>query len=210
MKTIILSCLASLFIVFSAHSQISKGAVLLGGNLGYSQSDYEDSPPDYKNHSFYISPSLGFVVKDNRVFGVNLSYSHGIQQSSADAKTISNNFGGGLFHRRYLPLGKSFYLYGQGQVFIDYGKHESKSLTSNSSRSTTNLGVALFPGLAYAISKRFHLEVSMNNLVSLAYSSVKEDNSTGPDAAYNQFNFSINANPTSNLALGFRVLLGNK
>ena len=66
MKTIILICFASLFFAFSAHSQISKGAVLLGGNLGFSTGDVPNPAVNYKNYSFFISPSLGFVIKENR------------------------------------------------------------------------------------------------------------------------------------------------
>ncbi|MGZ5190214.1 MAG: outer membrane beta-barrel protein [Flavisolibacter sp.] len=210
MKTITLFCLASLFFAFSANSQISKGAVLLGGNLGFSKSDIGDAPDEYKNHSFYFSPSIGFVVKENKVFGVNLSYGHGINQTSATDKSVSNNYGGGIFYRRYLPLGKSFYLYGQGQLQLDFGEQEYKTSATTSERTTNYVGLGLFPGVAYAISKRFHLEISMNNLVSLGYSSIKENYTTSQELRNSQFNFSVNANPASNLALGFRILLGNK
>lgn len=209
MKTIILFCFVSLF-VFSANSQISKGTVLLGGNIGYNQSNYTDAPTEYKNHGYYISPSIGFVVKDNRVFGFSISYSHSINQTTADSKSFSNNYGAGVFHRRYLPLGKNFYLFGQGHLYADFGKQEYQSSTTNSKKTITTVGAGLFPGVAYAINKRFHLELSMNNLISLGYSSIKDHNSSGLDIRNNQFNFALNANPTSNLALGFRVLLGNK
>ena len=210
MKTITLFCIASLLFAFSAHSQISKGAVLLGGNLGFSSSDFSNPTDDYKNHSYYFSPSLGFVVKENKVFGVNLTYGHGINQTSATAKSVSNNYGGGIFYRSYLPLGKSFYLYGQGQLQLDFSNQENKTSATTYERTTNYVGVGLFPGVAYAISKRFHLEISMNNLVSLGYSSVKENYTPNPESKNNQFSFSVNANPASNLALGFRILLGNK
>src|SRR5687768_4014276 len=186
MKTITLICIASLFFVFSAHSQISKGAVLLGGNLGFSSGDFSNPTDDYKNHSYYFSPSLGFVVKENKVFGVNLSYGHGINRTSATDKSVTNNYGGGIFYRRYLPLGKNFYLYGQGQLQLDFGNQEYKTSATNYKKTTNYVGVGLFPGVAYAISKRFHLEVSMNNLVSLGYSSIKENYTTSQDLRNSQ------------------------
>jgi hypothetical protein len=208
MKTITLICLASLFIAFSAHSQISKGAVLLGGNLGYSTSDNDNGTNDYKNHSYFISPSLGFVVNENKVFGVNLSYAHGKYESSAEE--ISNNYGVGFFYRRYLPLGKNFYFYGQGQIDAGFGKRK-QTATSNYANSTSkSLSISAFPGVAYAISKKIHLEIAMNHLLSLGYYTNKYQNTTTPDAKTSILGFAVNANPASNLGVGFRILLGNK
>ena len=209
-KTITLICFASLFFVFSAHSQISKGAVLLGGNIGFTSNDNSVSNDDDKNHSYMINPSIGFVVKENKVFGVNLSYAHSIYKTAPDQKSVSNNYGGGIFHRRYLPLGKSFYFYGQGQLNVNFGKGENVSGTNYEKTTSNSLGVSVFPGIAYALSKKFHLEIAMNNLVSLGYSSVKYHNVSIQDTRTSQLNFVVNANPASSLVLGFRILLGNK
>ena len=210
MKTITLICFASLFFVFSAHSQISKGAVLLGGNLGFSSSENDNAVGDYKNRSYFISPLIGFVVKENRVFGVNLSYSSSIYKTAPDQKSESNNYGIGFFHRRYLPLGKSFYFYGQGQINAGFGDQEQINGLNNFKTSNKSLSVSAFPGVAYAVSKKFHLEISMNNLLNLGYHSTKYNNTLNPDTKISELSFAVNANPTSNLTFGFRILLGNK
>ena len=144
MKTITLICIASLFFAFSAHSQISKGAVLLGGNIGFSANDNSVATDDNKNHSYFINPSIGFVVKENKVFGINLSYGHSIYQTAPDQKSESNNYGGGVFHRRYLPLGKSFYFYGQGQLNVDFGKQEQTGGTNYAKTTSNSLSVSVF------------------------------------------------------------------
>jgi hypothetical protein len=210
MKTVLLFCLASFLFAICANAQISKGTVLLGGNINFSSSGFSNEPDDYKNHSYNVSPSLGFVVKENKVVGVNLSYNHSIYQTAANQKSVSDTYGGGVFLRRYLTLGKGFYLYGQGQLGVGIGNQKETSSVNAHKTTSTSVSAGLFPGVAYAVSRRFHLELSMNYLVSVGYSSSKEHNANTPDIKSNQFNFSTNLNPVSSLALGFRILLGNK
>jgi hypothetical protein len=210
MKTITLICLASLFFSFSAHSQISKGAVLLGGNLNYSQNSFSNSPDDYKNHSYTINPSLGFVLKENKVWGINFQFYHFINQSATDVKQVSNDYQVGGFHRRYLPLGKSFYLYGQGQVNLGIGNQKNQSQTSKQEIRSKSVTASLFPGISYGVSKTFHLELAMANFLSMYYSTTKGQNVSDPNTKNSQFNFSVHASPVSDIALGFRILLGNK
>lgn len=205
MKRISLITLASFFIASVAHAQINKGTILLGGNLSFHKnktkySSFTSSEPSILN----LNPSAGFVVKDNKVIGANLTYGH--------SRNRYDRYGAGVFYRSYLTLGKNFYLF--GQINTGYNHYKLVSLAGFDSKEvsrTNSIGVDLFPGIAFAASKRFHLEVSMNNLVGLDfYQTVRETTSSSGTSEHKTkgLDFGANINPESNFKLGFRFVLG--
>jgi len=198
MKTFVLFLACSLFL-YSAQAQISKGSILLGGSLGYGNNNTETGSNEFRTNSYSFRPSLGFVVKENRVLGFNLLYAH----SGGNSTSAYNIYGGGVFYRLYHPLGKSFYLYGQGEV--------NGSSSKQGDIRQNSIGLSAFPGIAYAVSKRFHLEISLNNMLNFGYTSSRtESNLTigPPPTKTSALSFGVDANPVSNLGLGFRILLG--
>lgn len=67
------------------------------------------------NYNFY--PSIGWIVKDNLVMGVNLLLSFS-NRVDTYYNTKTNRIGAGIFARKYLPLRKSFYLFGNTSLNI--------------------------------------------------------------------------------------------
>jgi hypothetical protein len=212
MKTITLFSFFFILCTVSAQSQISKGSILLGGSISFSNNDLATNSDAYKNRYVFVQPSLGFAVKENRVVGFNLSYGHGIIKSGTISTETnqSNDYGGGVFYRRYLPLGKGFYLYGQGSANFAYNKVEQTTSASSQVQKLNTLSLSAYPGVSYAVSKRFHLELAMNNLVSVNYSAARQEissNSVTQTSKSKQLNLYANVNPQSNLSFGFRILL---
>jgi hypothetical protein len=198
MKTFVLFLACTLFL-YSAQAQISKGSILVGGSLGYANTNSETGSNEFRTNSYSFRPSLGFVIKENRALGFNLLYAH----SGGNATAGYNVYGGGVFYRLYHPLGKSFYLYGEGEVNGSYSKQGD--IRQNS------IGLSASPGIAYSLSKRFHLEMSLNDMFNVGYTSSRtvSDRTIGPPPTKSSaLNFGVNANPVSNLSLGFRIVLG--
>ena len=113
MKKILLSSLA-VFIAFlsqaqqsqqTQQTQIKKGTVFIGGNINFSKQSASDNNPYYypKATNINFSPSIGWAIKDNLVFGVTLGYgyqkSNQVQADSNYNKT--NTYNVGVFLRKY-------------------------------------------------------------------------------------------------------------
>lgn len=205
MKSIVLITLTFFLFASGARAQINKGAVLLGGNLSFHKNKYKypsstSSEPSILN----LNPSAGFVVRDNKVIGVNLTYGH--------SRNRYDRYGAGVYYRSYHTLAKNFYLFGQVNAGYNHFKQESSTGFDTKEVSRTNsIGVDIFPGIAFAASKRFHLEVSMNNLVGMDfYQTVRETTSPTGKSEYKTkgLDFGANINPESNFRLGFRFVLG--
>ncbi len=108
--------------------------------------------------------------------------------------------------------GKTFFLFGEGALnYSDY-QNKNKYGTSGPTYSQTShsIGLNFYPGIAYAASKRFHLEVGLNNLVNLDYSWGKSEtisSSTITSVKSSGFGFSTNLNTAAPLTVGFRFVL---
>lgn len=166
-----------LFCTIAVHAQsIQKGTIFLGGNIGFNQQSVDSDNNDKKIRSttFSLNPSAGRFYRSNRMFGVNINYSH--QKRSDDAQK-SNYYGVGIFLRQYIPLGKSFYLFLEEGLFGQTGKQEENNPLVPYLRETKYTGADLYvyPGVAYNITRKFQLELSLNRLLSINYNRQKDD-----------------------------------
>jgi hypothetical protein len=206
--------LAILVVSFvSLHAQIKKGSIFLGGNLSGSTQKTKSADTAYTSQNgFYVSPVFGKAIKDNLVFGANFDIGLFEDKSSGNANEQKQRFYGvGFFLRKYKELGSSdFYLFVQGNLNGDYSRYKQSATPSwiNDTKRYT-VSVNAYPGISYAINKKFHLETGFNNLLSLSY--WRETRLSGfPAVSYKTNGVSIGAslNNLSNLYLGFRLLIG--
>lgn len=211
-KTLLLACTIILLSIIS-HAQIKKGTVLLGGSVGFSKNENGNDGNENKSKTFSVFPSVGLAIKDNWVIGLSGGYSGtNYEPATPTSEYESDGYSSGIFIRHYKPLGKNFYLY--GNAGINYNKSKSReSQIPNYHRTTVTNGVslAITPGLTYAVSKHFHLEASLNNLLSLSYNKSSEERySSG--SIYNSksksFDYGTNFSAAAPLTIGFRFVLG--
>ncbi|RXK83790.1 hypothetical protein [Filimonas effusa] len=210
MKKFLLFTASAVFITLSASAQISKGSSYLGGGLGFSTDkktvDRPVSPDDseQKRTSVAVSPSIGFAYKENRVWGLFLNFAH----SSADGYK-QNTYGIGGFLRQYKPFGNGFYVFTQESLLLGYTK-------AGEFAKTYSGAVSFAPGLAYDVSKKFQLELSLNNLVYANYGHSKTTRpavGSTPESVTKQTNFNIgsslsNLAEVGNITIGARFVLG--
>src|SRR5688500_5128247 len=102
----------------SASSQITKGSILLGGNLGFATENNEDYKS--KTTSTGVNISVGKAIRQNLVAGSDITYSYYRTKTGDTAKTIQQHYGAGFFLRKYASLGKGFYLFGQARAGASY------------------------------------------------------------------------------------------
>lgn len=199
---------------FCSHAQITKGSVLLGGGIGAYKSKTGDVPDQNNYHAWALYPAAGLAVKENTVVGLRLSYARSKSETKSPndySLQEQNGRGAGLFYRRYMPLGKRFYLFGDGAAYYSYTKNKNSLSTSATVQTYNNIGVTLYPGVSFAVSKKMHLEIGLNNLVDLSYGHTKTvytANNTTTTATGNGFGFTTNVSTSAPLSVGFRLVLG--
>lgn len=199
-------CIASF-----VHAQISKGTILLGGGISANNSKQDVQNDEHSFNGFSINPAIGFTVKENTVIGLRGSYGHTKTENSTSQQKI-NSYSLGVFMRKYLSLGKSFYLFGEGGVGYNHSNNtQITDIASKSIFKQNGISANLYPGIAYALNKRIHLEASINNLISLSYyksegETISMGNSTF--TKYHSFSFDSNLSTSVPLSLGFRFVLG--
>lgn len=210
---IVLAFACSIAIASTAHAQIKKGSVLLGGSfgIGTEKTKYENSgiePANSKNNSYSISPSAGKAVRDNLVLGIGLHYIYKENENMEQSFNHGHIVGAGVFLRQYWEVLKRFYLFGEGQLGGFYAKEKTTApdnFESNSKSYLIEFGIT--PGISFAVSNKVHLESSFMNLLSARYVHSKVENKAGSGITRNTFNLNGNLDNPSRLTLGVRFLL---
>lgn len=210
MRKTLLFLFACLFINSFVQAQIKKGTILLGGNISAGSSKFEIKSPlhsEQKSHGITINPSIGFTIKENLVLGGGGIYGYSSSKES-NSKSTNNLYGAHIFLRKYLTLGKGFYLFGDGSVYFNKSKNDNTSNgLKTSTAKTTSIGMSFYPGISYAVNNRFHLEVGLNNLAYINYQNQKYTAGSNSTES-NSFNLGTSISGAVPLSVGFRFLLG--
>lgn len=203
-----------------AKAQITPGSVFIGGDLQLGGSSYKNTSgtaeSENKHKNFYISPVLGYAVKENTIVGGRLiasflKNSYTGQYSSDKGRS----FGAGFFVRKYLPLGKAFYLFGDASLNGQYNSREQENevTQSYSDENGFNVALSLYPGIAYQVKKSLFLEASLNNLVSINYGHNKIEQRSGTTITTiknNTYQLSSSVGNSNPLQVGIRWVIPKK
>lgn len=206
--------LLALFIAFfslALNAQITKGSVLLGGGISGGKGTSESNNRKTVTTSFSVNPAVGLAIQANAVVGLRLSYDKSkseLDDGTAENKQVSNHFGAGFFYRRYMNLSQKFYLFGEGAVYYNQGKQETRNPWQHSDYNTSSVGVNFYPGVAYAVSRKMHLEVGLNNLLDISYNQSETKSLSGSETKSSGLSFSTNISTSAPLTVGFRFVLG--
>jgi hypothetical protein len=191
-----------------SEAQIKKGTILLGGQISAFTTSSEIQLNDYRAEGINISPSVGIAFRENLVTGLLGSY--GIMNSKS-ADQIDRTYSAGAFIRKYLPLGHSFYLFGQSDLVFHHARSESESTDNQRVIRQNGVNLNLFPGIAYGIHKNLQLEMGLNKMITAGYNHIKDENTSlaGTSTGYSRSAyFSTNFSAASELYVGFRVVIG--
>ena len=216
MTRILLAGLLAFLLTTTANAQVTKGSVLLGGQLSYNNNDYTSNDQHVSYGVFNIS--AGKAISENTVFGVNLTYSPAwvknyYNYGVGPLKYTSNGYGIGIFYRKYKGLGKEFYFFGEAGAGYTGSNQSGKNDAGNKILSGHTYGgnIYLMPGIAYRISKKFFLEVTIPNLFFAQYQSNEIEVQQVPTYEDKNklfyINTSLSSNYLSNLGIGFRLIL---
>lgn len=198
--------LAATLLSLSASAQLTKGHKLLGGSIsGYTNTIENSNGGDFKHRAISVTPSLGFFVADNKMVGAQLGYSYlNYNGIKGNAYTV------GGFYRQYLPLNQKFYFYGEAALNLSTGK-DDQSTDAQGIRDVRRQSIAAYvtPGIAFAATRRFMIEATVNNLVGVSYQRTKTQyNGSNTTDKGNSFSLSSNVVSNTPVSVGFRFLLG--
>ena len=91
-----------------------------------------------------------------------------------NGSTTSTSYGAGIFARKYKPLGKGFYLFGESNLRFSYSRSREYFSINPTIEEYKNrnyaISIGLNPGLSYEVTKRLQLELIFQDLVSANYS----------------------------------------
>ena len=207
-----------LLLSFTVNGQIKKQSIVLGGQLFYYNNKNQVDNLNQKSESGTISISIGKAFKENKVIGINLSFSP-IRQSNylngIDTVNLTfNRFEIGAFYREYKKLGNDFYFFSQVDgAFITANQTEQYKIASGDVKATQRGGfISLTPGISYQVFKKMQLEITIPNILSIQYLVSKFDSEIPQvkNSKQEQFLFYSNINNNTGLdflGVGFRFIL---
>jgi hypothetical protein len=200
-----------------AHAQVKKGSWLLGGQLSFGANKTTSGSSEQKNNGTYIQLSAGKAIRDNRVWGGQVSAGFSTQDFSNGTETgtqQSQDYSAGVFYRLYKNLGKDFFFFGQANADFRWGQGEAEFPNSADNRESTSIGgsVSVTPGIAYALFPRFHVELTLPGLFGIGYnqSTTTYANGQTPElksSSFNAFTSVGNSGQAGLLGVGFRIFL---
>jgi hypothetical protein len=192
----------------SVQAQITKGSVMLGGSLRFENMNEEQQTGINETRYFSIAPQAGVAVKDNLVAGVSFGYG-GFRNIVGNTRQTLDAVDAGVFLRRYLGLGKSFYLFGEAALEYTGSRQNSDEHSANNAVIKTRGGqLSLTPGVAYAINRKLHLEGAINSVAAVGFNRQTRTTNTGTSTLYNQkdlFTVQTNLSAYTPLSLGMRL-----
>ncbi len=211
MKKNLLSSLL-LFTITLTQAQIKKGAHYFGGSMGISaQKTTSDTGANLVSNYFTFTPTYGRAVKDNLIFGGDLFVQTGTNETIFNIED-RKSYGAGIFLRKYIDLGKKFYFFTEGEFIGYYDKFEGASLAfpeGNYNTKGFTIHAGFYPGVAFAVTKKFHIETGFNNLIYAEYSKTKTQYmSSLLHYETNRFAIGSSLSSFNGFVIGFRFVLG--
>lgn len=173
-----------------ASAQVSRGDKFLGGTLSLATQDAPDSPngsltPEVR--SFYIYPSMGFLVTDNLAVGGQLGYTTYSYESTGSYEFHSHYFSIGSFARRYFTISDHFLFILTGTFLFRRGSEESSDPASPGSQFY-NWSIGIRPGFLFFPSSRWGIEASVGTISYLyQFNLTTENKSNIFDLSYGGF-----------------------
>lgn len=212
MKPFILFVLA--FSVFTiSKAQITKGSTMIGGSMGYNNSNSSNFDSlTYKSTYNYFNFGVSYAkcFKENTFWGITGSFAYSDNTNSDNGQlpnsssSQSRTFSIGIFERKYYPLIKNLFAFGQAGLNYSFNNSDNGNTLKGYRISAT-----AFPGISYKASKKIYLETTVNNLISIGYA---HSESTMGSNIYKTNNFTSNIQlPTQilqNLNVGMTIILG--
>lgn len=231
MKKMILILLFAAGIGLNVSAQVQKGAMLLGGMVGFTH--YNNDKDSFSNDQitgnhnskssiFTIIPRFGYFVGNTFELGIGAGYSYRKSESSMENDNSSygysqedkeKKFKINPYLSKYFKISEKFYITGTFNLIAGFGKYNSIFTPSDSSNERDeeynlfDLDINVTPGITYFINKNWALS---GNIGQIYYSWSKKvldtDVEDKPNDSFSGFGFDMSFNT---FAVGIQYYLNN-
>lgn len=192
-------------LVFYASAQVGKGDLLVGGTLGFYNSNTNYNGASNSNANVNFNPRVSYAIGNNSILGLNLGYAYNkTKATSTDNQNKTNTFSAGVFWRNLIPIKGKFGWYPEvgGNVYTGKTQYKQDNGTDNTSTSK-GFNAYVVPGLYYSISPAFLLNVDFGGV---SYGSAKTRYNDSPSSTTNSFQLGL----FQNFNFGFDFIIGRK
>lgn len=154
----------------------------IGGNIGFNtEKTSVEGNKLSSNSTFEFAPEIGYNLSDNWAVAMQIGYAHNgngvINFADYDYEGIKNSFS----IKPYVRY--TFCKAGNFSAFVDGGISYTTAHISGVDPNLNSFGVAVKPGVAYAVSPKVSLVAHIGNL-GYDYTWVKENNTTVSNNAF--------------------------
>jgi hypothetical protein len=205
MRKILSVMLACCVFSFAAVAQVTKGDLLLGGTMGFvgSSTTFNNNSNTSTNVNFY--PRIGLAIGANSILATKLGYGFSkTKLDDSDLESATNNFLFGLSWRKLLPFKAKLGWYPEIGANYGTGKSTSTDFAGVKRTSKSNgFGVYITPGLYYAVSPGFLLNVDFGGI---AFNQTKSTDAAGTNSKNRAFQIGF----FQAFNFGFDLIIGGK
>lgn len=205
-------------VMFTTSAQFQKGNTVFGFglNTGQFSNNTISTNTSQQSNGFGLSGSLSFAkaksVTRLNGFVLNAGYSKSISKNSNPLSNdqLTENYlaGVGYFIRKYKPLGKNFFVFGEAQGDINFDRHINRSGTFYTDANQYQAGIGLYPGLAYKWNNRFLFELRFADFARVGYSYSERKQQTTSDYSRSfSLGTSLGLGYLNNIGIGARWII---
>jgi hypothetical protein len=217
MKKMFTLAFASMIIV-TANAQFQKGDKVLGFglNIGQFSNNTISLTNTQTNKGFDLggSFSLAKAKSETRLNGFVLNAGYGKSlfkgNNPFSIEQLTENYvaGVGYFMRKYKPLGKNFFVFGEAQGGANFNRQSIRSGAFYSDANRYQAIIGVYPGLAYKWNNRFLFELRFADFASVSYSYTeqKQQNSSQYSRSFS-FGSSLGLGYLNNIGIGARWII---
>lgn len=195
-----------------------KGSIIAGGSLALSNTksgDFDAAVIRNANchgYSVNVRPAAMYCIADDLAVGICGIYrrsltdiasaSLGIESLSLDVEdyyALGHKYGGAVFLRKYMPLGRS----GRFSLFVDVQAeflggqskitNKRNETVSGTYQTSSTFGLGVNPGVAAYITEHFALGVGLG-IVGIEFNRVRQEHNHIDNGTRNAFSASYNLN----------------
>lgn len=170
----------SLFLIiisFSSFAQLQNASFIVGGSAGiHSEPVY----PDSKFTNYSIQPVLGYVLAEDKVLGLALSYSGNKIEYAPDMESKTTNIEVGISYRKYNPIIEKLFFNWQIAAGISSNKNDGQ-VTQNSS---FGIGARFSPGLTWTATDKLLVVSRVGNISYFQRTGDVEGGAFGPQLQF--------------------------
>ncbi len=197
-------------------TQISKGTVVLSGSIQFNQSYYkpDQNPSNMRsiNQSLYLSPYVGYMLRDGLEMGMGIGLHNSLSKGTWDegeSRAKSQALYLTPYVQKYVQLTDFLLLHGTGYTSVGFGRSLENDQQDDDYRLTSrnnSFRVGVYPGLTYLATPKLGITATFGGLMYEVSQRTHLASQHQSEHAYRDKGLHANFSPSS-LGLGINYFI---